>query len=165
MQSEASNFDGKRVFVTDAACFSSLVALSQAVLQLRAGRIDETIVGGAFLSLSPDSFPGFSRIGALSHSEACRPYDGRADGFLIGAGVGAVVLRREEDAQRAGDRIYPVIKGITTNNDCRGEGPMPPRREGRVQVLEEARADSLINPCNIGFIGGHGRHYGSQIPV
>ncbi len=147
---------GGPAFTTDAACSSALVALNEAVLHLRAGLCDAAVVGGAYMILTPDNMIAFARIGALSPTDSCRPYDGRADGFFIGEGVGAVLLRRLEDAQAAGDRIYAVIKGIAANSDGKAEGPMTPRREGQLDALVHAYDDAGIAPRTVGFLEGHG---------
>jgi acyl transferase domain-containing protein len=119
---------GGPVFTVDTACSSALVALQQAVLHLRLGITDAALVGGAFISLDPAMFVCFSRIGALSRSGACMPFEQRADGFVLGEGAGVVVLKRLEDAQRDADRVWAVIEGLAVNNDARGEGPMTPSK-------------------------------------
>ncbi len=143
-------------YTADAACSSALVALGDAVLHLRAGLCDAAVVGGAYNILSPDNMVVFSRIGALSATDTCRPYDQRADGFFIGEGAGVVLLKREQDALADGDRIYGVIRGIASNNDGRAEGPMTPRKEGQVLALESAYRDAGISIGTVGFIEGHG---------
>jgi acyl transferase domain-containing protein len=114
--SQTFDFGGPS-FTTDAACSSGLVSLHEAVWQLRVGVIDAAVVGGVYLSFTPDTVVAFARIGALSHSDACRPFDRRADGFVLGEGLGAVILRRLEDAEAAGDRIHAVIRGLAANSD------------------------------------------------
>ncbi len=153
--SQCFDFGGPS-FTTDAACSSALVALHQAVGNLRAGLCDAAIVGGAYVVLAPDNMVAFARVGALSPTDTCRPYDGRADGFVMGEGIGAVVLRRLEDAQAAGDRIHAVIRGIAANSDGKSEGPMTPRREGQLAVLTRAYEDAGIDPHTLGFVEGHG---------
>ncbi|HUJ60169.1 MAG TPA: aminotransferase class I/II-fold pyridoxal phosphate-dependent enzyme [Kofleriaceae bacterium] len=143
-------------FTIDAACSSSLVATCDAVLALRAGVCDRAIAGGVYLNLTPDNLVGFSRIGAISPSDACRPFDEKADGFVLGEGVGAVVLRRLDDALRDGDRIYAVIRGVGINNDGRGEGPMTPRFEGQLDAIARAHAEVDFTPDAIGFVEAHG---------
>ena len=73
-------------YTVDAACASALVAVADAVTQLRAGNIDVAIAGGAYLQISPEHFIAFSRIGAMSLKGACRPFDAEADGFVQGDG-------------------------------------------------------------------------------
>src|SRR6185295_12719380 len=139
--SVSQTFDfGGPSFTVDAACASSLVAVHQAVRAIRGGECDVAVAGGVYLALSPDAMVGFSRIGAISRSGVCRPFDRRGDGFVLGEGVGVAVLRRASDARAAGDRIYAVIRGSACVNDGRAEGPMAPRMEGQLRVLEQAYA-------------------------
>ena len=140
----------------DAACSSALVAIHEATINLRARQCNVAIAGGVYLNLNPDNLIGFSRIGAISPSGVCRPFDARADGFVMGEGVGLVVLKRLEDAQRDGDRIYAVLKGTGCNNDGRGEGPMTPRPEGQREAMWRAHADVDFPVESISYVETHG---------
>ncbi|MFC7914213.1 type I polyketide synthase [Streptomyces sp. NPDC057386] len=151
------HFDlGGPSFAVDAACSGSLIALDQAVHQLRAGACSTAVVGGAHISLTPDSLIGFSRLGALSAEGVCRPFDERADGFVLGEGAGALVLRRLADALSAGDRIYAVIKGTGAANDGAGPGPLTPTPEGQLRAMRRAYADAGLPPGSVGFLEAHG---------
>src|SRR4029079_1692108 len=112
--------------------------------------------GGVYLNLTPDNLVGFSRIGAISKSDQCRPFDVGADGFVLGEGVGVVVMKRLDDALRDGDRIHAVIRGAGINNDGRGEGPMTPRQDGQEAVLSRAYGECDFSPDTIGFVEAHG---------
>jgi len=143
-------------FTLDAACSSALVAIHEATVHLRARQCDVALAGGVYLNLTPDNLVGFSRIGAISPSSACRPFDAKADGFVMGEGVGVVVLKRYADAVADGDRIYAVIKGSGCNNDGRGEGPMTPRPEGQMEAMARAHKDVEWPIESIGFVETHG---------
>ncbi|MBL1103538.1 aminotransferase class I/II-fold pyridoxal phosphate-dependent enzyme [Streptomyces sp. 5-8] len=143
-------------FAVDAACAGSLIALEQAVLHLRQGTCTTAVVGGVYLSLTPDSLVGFSRLGALSAHGVCRPFDERADGFVLGEGAGAVVVRPLKDALAAGDRVYAVVKGIGSANDGVTPGPLSPTPEGQLRALRRAYADAGLPPSAVGFIEAHG---------
>jgi acyl transferase domain-containing protein/7-keto-8-aminopelargonate synthetase-like enzyme/NAD(P)-dependent dehydrogenase (short-subunit alcohol dehydrogenase family) len=140
----------------DAACSSALVAIHEAVVNLRAGVVNMAVAGGVYLNLGPDNLIGFSRIGAISPSGACRPFDARADGFVMGEGVGVVILKRLEDAERDGDRIYAVIRGSGCNNDGRGEGPMTPRPEGQKDAMRRAHEGLDFGVDGISYVETHG---------
>lgn len=140
----------------DAACSSALVAIHEAVINLRARQCNVALAGGVYLNLNPDNLIGFSRIGAISPSGVCRPFDERADGFVMGEGVGMVVLKRLEDAQRDGDRIYAVLKGSGCNNDGRGEGPMTPRPEGQRDAMWRAHEGVDFPVETISYVETHG---------
>lgn len=140
----------------DAACSSALVAIHEAVVNLRAGVVNMAVAGGVYLNLGPDNLIGFSRIGAISPSGACRPFDAKADGFVMGEGVGVVILKRLEDALKDGDRVYAVIRGSGCNNDGRGEGPMTPRPEGQKDAMRRAHAGLDFGVDAITYVETHG---------
>ncbi len=143
-------------FVVDAACSSSLIALHEAMLHLRAGTCDLAVVGGVHVTLVPDAMVGFSRIGAISRSGRCRPFDQAGDGFVLGEGAGAVVLRRLDDALNDGAKVYAVVKGSGASNDGRASGPMAPDVAGQVLALRRAYLDAGVDPTTIGFVEAHG---------
>ncbi|HEU5058057.1 MAG TPA: beta-ketoacyl synthase N-terminal-like domain-containing protein, partial [Kofleriaceae bacterium] len=143
-------------FAADSACSSALVALGEAMLHLRSGACDAALVGGVYLAVTPNNMVAFSRIGAISRAEVCRPFDTRADGFVLGEGAGCLLLKRLEDAVAAGDRIWAVVRGVGMTNDGRGEGPMTPRLEGQVAALEAAYRDAGIAPAEVGLVEAHG---------
>jgi len=153
--SEAFDLSGPAL-VMDAACSSALVALHEAVLHLRNGICDAAIVGGVYTICTPDLLVGFSRIGALSRSDVCRPFDANADGFVLGEGVGAVILKRLDEAVRDNDRIWAVIKGVGMNNDGRGDGPMTPRLSGQTDALARAYRDARVSPDTVHYVEAHG---------
>ncbi len=140
----------------DAACSSALVAIHEAAINLRARQCNVALAGGVYLNLNPDNLIGFARIGAISPSGACRPFDAHADGFVMGEGVGLVVLKRLDDAVRDGDRIYAVMRGSGCNNDGRGEGPMTPRPEGQRDAMWKAHTDLDFPVETIGYVETHG---------
>ncbi|MFI5985999.1 type I polyketide synthase [Streptomyces sp. NPDC051555] len=151
------HFDlGGPSFAVDAACSGSLVALDQAIAHLRRGTCSIALVGGVYLNLTPDSLVGFSRLRALSATGVCRPFDERADGFVLGEGAGVVVLRPLADALAAGDRVYAVIKGIGTANDGASPGPLVPTPEGQLRAMRRAYDDAGVAPSSVGFLEAHG---------
>ncbi|MFF8844303.1 type I polyketide synthase [Streptomyces sp. NPDC015127] len=143
-------------FAVDAACSGSLVALDQAMAHLRQGTSRIAVVGGVYLNLTPDSLVGFSRLRALSATGVCRPFDEGADGFVLGEGAGAVVIRPLSDALADGDRVYAVIKGIGSANDGASPGPLVPTAEGQLRAMRRAYDDAGVPPSSVGFLEAHG---------
>jgi 8-amino-7-oxononanoate synthase len=162
----AQTFDlGGPAYTIDSACASASVAIHDAVLQLRVGAVDTALAGGAYLNLSPGNFVAFTKIGAMSPSGICRPFDHRSDGFVQGDGVGLLFLKRLEDALEAGDRIHAVIRGSGCNNDGRGEGPMTPRVPGQLAALKAAYRDAGCSPATVAYFEAHGTATSTGDPV
>jgi 8-amino-7-oxononanoate synthase len=153
--SEAFDLQGPALAM-DAACSSSLMALHEAMLHLRERICDAAIVGGVYSICSPDMMVAFGKIGALSKSDMCRPFDDGADGFVVGEGAGAIVLKRLDDALRDRDRIWAVVRGVGLNNDGRGDGPMTPRLGGQADALARAYRDAGVSLDTVGYVEAHG---------
>jgi acyl transferase domain-containing protein/phosphopantetheinyl transferase (holo-ACP synthase) len=143
-------------YTVDAACASSLVAIEHAVRGLLAGEHDLAIAGGSQVWMPVATLNLFCRLGALSRREQLRAFDKDADGTLLSEGIGAVVLKRTEDAVRDGDRVYAVIRGVGVASDGRGMSVMAPRLEGEELALQRAYAAAAVAPESIGLIEAHG---------
>ena len=143
-------------YIVDAACASSIVAVDQAIRDLQSGRCDLAIAGGVHASTPPPIVTIFCQLNAISPSGQIRPFDASADGTLLGEGVGMVVLRRLEDAERDGNRIYAVLRGVGIASDGRGVGLLAPRLEGDELALRRAYDAAGVLPKSVGLIEAHG---------
>ncbi|NNN05017.1 MAG: acyltransferase domain-containing protein, partial [Elusimicrobia bacterium] len=140
----------------DAACGSSLSAAHMACLELQAGRCDMVITGGVDTFNDIFMYTCFTKTPALSVSGHARSFDAKADGTTLGEGVGMVVLKRLADAEKAGDRIYAVIRGIGTSSDGRGKSIYAPSADGQTRALKEAYRVSGVTPDTIELVEAHG---------
>jgi acyl transferase domain-containing protein/NAD(P)-dependent dehydrogenase (short-subunit alcohol dehydrogenase family)/acyl carrier protein len=153
----ANRFDlGGVNFSVDAACASSLAAVYLAARELADHSSDMAIVGGVDTAQSPFGYLCFAKAQALSGRGRCRTFDESADGIAISEGITMMVLKRLEDAERDGDRIYAVIKGVAGSSDGKGKSMTAPRLEGQVLALQRAYARAGIRPSTIGLIEAHG---------
>ncbi len=153
----ANRFDlGGSNFTVDAACASSLAAVYLAIKELESGTSDLVIAGGADTVQNPFGYLCFSKTRALSPRGRCRTFDAGADGIVISEGLAAIVLKRLADAERDGDRIYAVIKGMASSSDGRDKGLTAPRREGQISALERAYDRAGFSPATVGLIEAHG---------
>jgi len=143
-------------YVVDAASASSLVALDLGAKALTTGKAHLAIVGGVYLEADVDFPMVFRQLGALSKSGQARPFAQDADGLLSGEGVGVIVLKRRLDAERDGDRIYAVLKGVGIASDGRGPGLVSPSARGHARAIRRAYRSSGIDPSTVGLIEGHG---------
>ena len=142
-------------YTLDAACASSLYALKLACDELREGRADYILAGGVSCPDPLYTQTGFAALGALSPTGQCRPFDENSDGLLVGEGAGIFALKRLADAEKAGDKIWGVIKGVGLSNDLTG-GLMAPSTDGQLQAMRQAYQEAKWQPCDVQYIECHG---------
>jgi len=143
-------------YTVDAACAASLAAVDMAVKELVSGSSDMVLCGGADLHNSINDYLMFSSVHALSPTGQCHTFDANADGIVLGEGVACVVLKRLADAERDGDRIYAVIKGVAGASDGKSLGLTAPRKDGQVRALDRAYAAAGVSPAEVGMVEAHG---------
>ncbi|WP_329144144.1 polyketide synthase dehydratase domain-containing protein [Streptomyces sp. NBC_01456] len=151
-------------YTLDAACASSLLAVAQAVDLLAAGRCDLMVAGAVHHCHIATLWSVFTQLRALSPTQHIRPFDRRADGTLLSEGTGVVLLKRLADAERDGDRIYAVIRGVGVAGDGRSASLMSPQVEGQVQALQQAWHGAGLDPAAPGALGLLEAH-GTGTPV
>lgn len=142
--------------VVDAACASSLSAIHLAALELSTGRSDMVVTGGIDTFNDIFMFMCFSKTPALSPTGDAKPFSNEADGTILGEGAGILVLKRLADAERDGDRIYAVLKGIGTSSDGAGSAVYAPKAEGQIRCLEDAYRISGVSPDTVELVEAHG---------
>lgn len=152
-----NRFDfGGTNFTVDAACASSLAAVSQGIKELQLGQADLVVAGGADTAQNAYAFMAFSKTQALSPRGRCRPFDATADGIAISEGAAIVILKRLADAERDGDRIYAVIKGVGSSSDGRDKSLTAPRPEGQMRALYRAYRQAGFSPATVELVEAHG---------
>ncbi len=153
----ASRFDlGGSNFTVDAACASSLAAIDLAAKELVTGQANVAIAGGVDTVQSPFAFSAFSKTQALSPRGKCHSFDQDADGIAISEGTGIVVLKRLADAKRDGDRIYAVIKAVSSSSDGKALGLTAPLPAGQQRAFQRAYSQAGFSPSTIDLYEAHG---------
>lgn len=153
----ANRFDlGGVNFSIDAACASSLAALYSSVQELRSGASDVVFLAAADTHNQPGDYLSFSKTHAFSKTGRCRTFDATADGIVISEGMAMMILKRVEDAERDGDRIYAVIKGVGGSSDGRDLSLTAPRPQGQMLALERAYEDAGFSPSTVELVEAHG---------
>jgi acyl transferase domain-containing protein/NAD(P)H-dependent flavin oxidoreductase YrpB (nitropropane dioxygenase family) len=143
-------------YTVDAACGSSLAALDIAVKELRLGTSSMVLCGAVDLHNGINDYAMFTSAGALSPTGRCRPFDAAADGITLGEGAACLVLKRFTDAERDGDRVYAVIKGVGAASDGRALGLTAPHPEGQRRALARAYRDAGSSPREVCLVEAHG---------
>jgi len=142
--------------VVDAACASSMSAIHLAIIELISGRSDMVITGG--IDMLNDIFMHmcFAKTMVLSPTGNARPFSKDADGTVLGEGIGMFVLKRLKDAEKDGNRIYAVIKGVGSSSDGKSQSIYAPRADGQTKALQTAYNEAGIDPATVELIEAHG---------
>ena len=148
------NFHGPN-FVVDAACASAMAAINSSVEGLVQNDFDTAVTGGIDRNMGASTFVKFCKIGALS-ATGTRPYAEGADGFVMGEGAAIFVLKRLADAERDGDKIYAVLRGMGGSSDGKGKGITAPNPIGQKLAVERAWQNAGLSPATATYVEGHG---------
>ena len=143
-------------FAVNTACSSSGTALHLACKALNAGECSTSVVGGINLIMDPDRLVQLGRLGILSTTGKCQPFGAEADGTVLGEGVGVVVLRRLDEAQQRGDRIYGVIKGTALSTGSGTVGFTAPNPQAQADAIRRAVRAARVDPRTISYVETHG---------
>ncbi|MBA3558727.1 MAG: SDR family NAD(P)-dependent oxidoreductase, partial [Gemmatimonadaceae bacterium] len=143
-------------YIIDAACASSMTAVYLAANELESGSADLAIAGGVDVLQNPQTFMSFSKTHALSPTGQLKAFDANADGVVISDGVVMLVLKRLDDAERDGDRIYAVIQGVGGSSDGKAKGLTAPRPEGQAAAIRRAYEKAGVSPATVGLFEAHG---------
>ncbi|KAL4786915.1 hypothetical protein BJX76DRAFT_364738 [Aspergillus varians] len=149
----------------DTGCSTTLVALHQAVENLRAGGSEMSIVGGANVLLNPDNFKALGSFGFLSPDGKCFAFDERANGYGRGEGVATVVLKRLKDAVAAGDPVRAIIRESVLNQDGKTETLTSPSQDAQEALMRDCYAKAGIEPSQTQYFEAHGTGTATGDPI
>ncbi len=142
--------------VVDAACASSVSAMMMSMQQLQLGTTDLVITGGADALNNIFMYMCFSKTPALSPTGDIRPFSENGDGTMLGEGFSMMALRRLEDAEADGDKIYAVINGIGASSDGRAKSVYAPDSAGQALAIERAYEGLPYSLSDVELVEAHG---------
>ncbi|OAT67354.1 polyketide synthase [Mycobacteroides immunogenum] len=140
----------------DTACSSSLVTTHLAVRAVANGECDVALAGGVNVMFQPETFITMCKGRFLAADGRSKSFDAAADGYGRGEGVGIVVLKNLEQAQRDGDHIYAVIRGSGVNQDGRTIALPVPNPVSQQRLADRVIEEAGIDPALVGYIEAHG---------
>ena len=148
-------------YVTTSACASSANAIIDAFDQIRIGRADVIVSGGAEAAICQLGVGGFNSMHALSLRSddpkgASRPFSKSRDGFVIGEGAACLILEEYEHAIARGAKIYAEIVGTGLSADAYHITLPHPEGEGAHQVMKAALDEAGLKPEDVDYINVHG---------
>ncbi len=145
--------------VNASACAAGALAIAHAASLIERGEADVVVCGGADSMVNPLGIGGMSRLGAPSpraELDACRPFDRRRDGLVIGEGAAMFVVEDLARAQARGAKPLATILGWgSTQDGYRATAPRPDGSAAR-RAMEKAIARSKLAPERIGYVNAHG---------
>lgn len=143
------------------ACAAGTQAIGDATAMIRRGAADVMLAGGVEALIGHTFFSGFTAMRAVSTrndepTRASRPFDAKRDGFVIGEGVGVMVLERLEHALKRGARIYAEVLGQSASADAYHVAAPEPEGAGAARAMAAALADAGLSPRDVDYINAHG---------
>ena len=148
-------------YVTTSACASSSNAIIDAYDQIRLGRADVIISGGAEAAICNTGVGAFNAMHALSvrnddPNGASRPFSKSRDGFVIAEGAASLVLEEYEHAVARGAKIYAEIVGTGLTADAYHITAPHPEGEGAYRVMKAALEEAGLPHESVDYINVHG---------
>lgn len=140
----------------DTACSSSLSAIHMAAEAIRRGDCRAAIAGGVNLLMHPLHHILMSAYRVLSPDDKTRAFGAGGKGFVVGEGIGAILLRPLADAQRDGDPVLAVLKGSAINTCGRTSSYSAPSVSAQERVIRAAFTRAGLDPASVSYIEAHG---------
>ncbi len=148
-------------YVTTSACASSSNAIIDAYDQIRLGRADVIIAGGAEAAICQTGVGAFNAMHALSVRNddpkgASRPFSKSRDGFVMAEGAATLILEEYEHAVARGAKIYAEIAGTGLTADAYHITAPHPEGEGACRVMKAALDEAGLSINDVDYINVHG---------
>ena len=140
----------------DAACASSLSALNLAFMELQTGRSDMVVTGGVDTLNDIFMHMCFAQTGVLSHTGSVKAFSDTADGTVLSEGIGILILKRLDEAEKDKDRIYAVIRSVGASSDGKSLSIYAPSAKGQARAIRMAYDDAGISPDTVELLEAHG---------
>ena len=148
-------------FAPVAACASSTIAIADAFMYIKYGRIDACVAGGSEAAITEGGIGGFNAMKALSErnddfATASRPFDATRDGFVMGEGGCGLVLEELEHAIKRGAKIYCEVVGSGLTADAHHLTAPHPEGLGAYNVMKNAIDEAGLSIDEIDYVNVHG---------
>ena len=143
------------------ACSSGSDSIGHAYNAIRYGQAKVMIAGGTETPIMPICIAAFNAARALSTcnsdpQSACRPFDARRDGFVLGEGAAIMVLEELDYALERGAPILAELIGYGTNSDAFHITQPAPNGEGATKALSMTMKRAKVEPEEVDYINAHG---------
>jgi iterative type I PKS product template protein len=143
-------------YALDAACAGTTSSIHLACLSLLDRDIDMAVAGAANILSWPHSFTCLDDAGILSPTGNCKTFRSDADGYCRGDFVGAVVLKRLEDAIAHNDRILAVVAGSGRNHSGNATSITTSDAGTQERLFRKVLRRAQLTPDHISYVEMHG---------
>ncbi|PWY69325.1 polyketide synthase [Aspergillus eucalypticola CBS 122712] len=140
----------------DTACSSSLMAVDLACQSIWGGDAAMGVAIGCNIILAPEMTIGLDNLGLLSRDSHSYSFDKRANGYARGEGVGAVVIKRLDDAIADGDTVRAVIRSSSSNQDGKTPGILQPSKDAQVRLIRDTYQKAGLDMGVTRYFEAHG---------
>ncbi len=147
------------------ACASATNAIGEALRIIQRGEADVVLCGGTEAPITSLAFAGFCAAKTMSTEkenpeQACRPFDKRRSGFVMGEGAGVLVLESLEHAEARGAHIYAELAGYGSTSDAYHITTPVPGGAGAARAMRLALKDAGVSVEDVDYINAHGTSTG-----
>lgn len=144
-----------------AACATGLFSILRAAELLQEGSCDIVLAGSTDASLVLPVLASFRRMGVQARggddpAEACRPFDARRSGFVVGEGAAVMVLERAAAAAQRGADSYGELIGSATANDPTGTTQLDSAATGLTHLIRTTLDRAGTAPASLDYACLHG---------
>lgn len=149
---------GRNITVTS-ACASATQSIGLGLRAIKRGETDIVIAGGSDSMINPIGLVFFVLLGAASTSKdinACKPFDSRRSGLVMGEGAAFLVIESEKNALKRGANIYCELAGYGSSIDAHQITAPEPNGKGAIVSMTRAIKDAHAKPDEIDYINAHG---------
>jgi 3-oxoacyl-[acyl-carrier-protein] synthase II len=134
---------------------ASLLAMGEAFRIIRRDQADLFLTGGGESKINALSMTRQSLFQPLSRrvenpERACRPFDRKREGSVLGEGAAVFTMEVLEHAQKRGARIYGEVLGFGAAFDRKRDGT------GLARAARAALAEAEVTPDQLDHVNAHG---------
>jgi 3-oxoacyl-(acyl-carrier-protein) synthase/malonyl CoA-acyl carrier protein transacylase len=143
-------------YALDAACAGTTAGIHLACMSLLSKDIDMAVAGAANILSWPHSFTCLSDSGILSDTGNCKTFRDDADGYCRADFVGAVVLKRLEDAVQDNDNILAVVAGSGRNHSGNSTSITTSDAGAQERLFRKVMRNAQVSPNDVSYVEMHG---------
>jgi 3-oxoacyl-[acyl-carrier-protein] synthase II len=147
-----------------AGCVSGVDSIAWGVSQIRLGKADLMVVGGADAMFTPFMWAALYRSGILATvpddgGSIPRPFSHDHNGIALVEGGAALILESESHARVRGARIYAELSGVGSVEEARPLTQLDPSGHAYAETMQRVLSDAGLPPTAVDWVCAHGTGY------